>query len=344
MSLLPDRITPLTQAQFTETYGGSLVCCMVSLPIYGISLLQMYIYYMNYPRDQLWIKAMVAVLVILNSLHTWMTCHTVFHYSILSYSNPLSLIDGEWSVYVANALGVPICSIIQMYFCRMVYLLAPKSWKMPALIIFTLLILAQLGFGILVGAKMFIIWELPLLKTIVHPAIVPLYSIRVISDTLTAVALCLVLYDAKSHSLFNGSSRLFKTLMVYAMERFILTTVVVIVQTGVLIAKPESIWAMVIDFVTVHLYVNSLLATLNARNTLREIKPSENIDDSAARFNSFAPSRNSRYTGTTQQGSGLESNNGKPPVNLVLGHGRDGGVRIHQDTFMLSDLKEENDV
>jgi hypothetical protein len=91
-------------------------------------------------------------------------------------------------------------------------------------------------------------------------------------------------------------------------------------------------------------YVNSLLATLNARNTLREIKPSENIDDSAARFNSFAPSRNSRYTGTTQQGSGLESNNGKPPVNLVLGHGRDGGVRIHQDTFMLSDLKEENDV
>ncbi|KAJ7708770.1 hypothetical protein B0H17DRAFT_1324896 [Mycena rosella] len=335
--LLPDRITPLTQAQFSETYGGSLICCMVSLPIYGISLLQVHMYYMNYPLDNKWIKIMVALLVIFESAHTWMTCHTVYHYSILSYSNPLSLIDGEWSVYTANALGIPIVLLIQIYFSRMVYLLAHKKWKLLVIIVFGLLIVAQIGFGIYTCVERFKIWELPKLKALVYPALVPLYGIRVVSDAITAGALCLVLYDATIHTLFHGSSKLFKTLIIYAMNRFILTTVVVIVQTSVLLAKPASIWAMVLEFITVHLYVNSLLATLNARKSLREIGPSLVQDDLEKSMPKFkAPSRYS----STQNGSRLESN-GQPPVNLYLGkQGNRGGVKIDQDTFTMSDLEE----
>ncbi|THU98492.1 hypothetical protein K435DRAFT_964930 [Dendrothele bispora CBS 962.96] len=59
--------------------------------------------------------------------------------------------------------------------------------------------------------------------------------------------------------------------MIYAMERFALTTVVVVVQTIVLIAKPTSIWAMCIEFVTPQIYTNNFLATLNSRNHLRDI-------------------------------------------------------------------------
>jgi len=229
---------------------------------------------------------MVALLVIFESAHTWMTCHTIYHYSILSYSNPLSLIDGEWSVYTANALGIPIVFLIQIYFARMVYLLAAKAWRLVVVITFSILIVAQIAFGIYASVDMFVIWDLPSLKKMVHPALVPLYCIRLVSDAITATALCVVLYDATSRSIFRGSNRLFKTLIVYAMERFILTTVVVIVQTIVLIAKPTSIWAMVLDFVTVHLYVNSLLATLNARQKLRTMGPESNIgnDESTPKF------------------------------------------------------------
>jgi len=331
MSLVPNRITPVTQAQFSETYGGSLICCMVSLPIYGISLLQAYMYYLNYPRDSRWIKTMVALLMIFGSAHTWMTCHTVYHYSILSYSNPLSLIDGEWSVYTANALGIPICVLIQIYFSRMVYLLAKKQWKIPVIITFGILIVAQIAFGIFVSVQMFRLWELPKLTQLVYPALVPLYSIRVVSDTITAVALCLVLYEATTTSAFRGSSRLFKTLIVYAMNRFILTTVVVVVQTSVLIAKPGSIWAMVFEFVTVHLYINSLLATLNARKNLREIGPnSVQEKDSMPRFGG----QSNTYR-TTQATSRTEANG--TPVFLQKGS---HGVLVDQDTFVMSDLEE----
>ncbi|KAJ7777351.1 hypothetical protein B0H16DRAFT_1505210 [Mycena metata] len=334
-SLLPDRITPLTQAEFSETHGGTLVCCMVSLPIFGISLLQAYIYYLNYPRDNKWLKTMVALLLFFESTLTWMGCQSVYHYLILGYSNPLSLIDGDWSVYVANALGIPICFLIQIYFSRMVYLLAKKKWKVTAVIIFGVLIIGQIVFGIYAVVKFFVLWELPKLKAVVYPALVPLYSTRVVSDTLTAVALCIVLYDASTHSVFKGSSNLFKTLMIYAMNRFILTTVVVVIQTCVLIAKPGSLWAMAMDAITPHLYVNSLLATLNARKKLREIGP-PGYNNQESMFASA-----SRYIGSTQAADRTESS-GKPSVNLFLGkRGNDGGVRIDQETFTMPEISDD---
>ncbi|KAJ7496795.1 hypothetical protein FB451DRAFT_203712 [Mycena latifolia] len=324
-AVIPDRITPITQAQFSETYGGSLICCMIALPIYGISLLQTYMYYINYPKDSRWIKGMVALLLTIESAHTWLICHTVYHYSILSYSNPLSLFDGEWSVYTANSLGVPTCFVIQIYFARMIYLLAKKKWKLSVLIISVFLIIGQIVMGIYTTVQMFQIWDLPKLSALVYRALVPLYVIRVVSDILTAVALCLVLYDAAAHSIFRGSSKMFKTLIVYAMNRFILTTVVVIIQTSFLIAKPGSIWAMVIEFVTVHLYVNSVLATLNARNSLRKTGPHDEATSTT------------KYS--TQNSARTDLSGGRPPVNLILGK-KLGGVKIDQDTFMMSDLEE----
>ncbi|GJJ10293.1 hypothetical protein Clacol_004519 [Clathrus columnatus] len=38
-----------------------------------------------------------------------------------------------------------------------------------------------------------------------------------------------------------------------------------------LVARPTSLWAMAIEFVTVGLYINSLLASLNSRSQLREM-------------------------------------------------------------------------
>jgi len=336
--LLPDRTTPLTQAQFSETYGSSLICCMISLPIYGISLLQVYMYYINYPRDSRWIKTMVALLVIFQSVHTGLTCNTVYHYTVLSYSKPLSLIDGEWSIYTANALGIPIVFLIQIYFARMVYLLAKIRWKLAVIITFSVLVAAQIAFGIYVSVEMFIIWDPANLKSIVDTGLVPLYCIRVVSDAITAVVLCVVLYEASSRlAIFTGSKRLFKTLMVYAMNRFILTTVVVVIQTIVLLVKPGSIWAMVLDVVTVHLYVNSLLATLNARHQLRTMGPQSNIAIEESTPNLFS---GSRYIST--EPNRAESN--VKPAQINLFRGKKQGDVVDPDgeqyTYKMAELGE----
>ncbi|KAK7449252.1 hypothetical protein VKT23_013397 [Stygiomarasmius scandens] len=138
----------------------------------------------------------------------------------------------------------------------------------------------------------------------VYDAMVPLFVIRVLSDTVTAVALCVILFD--SRTAFARSLRLIKTLMIYAMERFVLTTLVVFVQTIILIAKPKSIWAMVIEFVTAQLYTNSFLATLNSRNHLRGIGSGDSEYVSVSGFRSKIEIKRSIQISTNSTGSGVK--------------------------------------
>ncbi|KAK7464979.1 hypothetical protein VKT23_006187 [Stygiomarasmius scandens] len=90
-----------------------------------------------------------------------------------------------------------------------------------------------------------------------------------LSDALTTSALCATLYDAKVH--FKPSVKLVRTIIVYAMNRFILTTIIGCVQMIVMIINPHNQAILAADFISAHLYINSFLATLNARNRIRAI-------------------------------------------------------------------------
>ncbi|KAK7029614.1 hypothetical protein VNI00_014312 [Paramarasmius palmivorus] len=363
MSGLPDRPTPFTQEQFSETYGGSLICCMFSLPLYGISLLQIYIYFLNYPRDSKWIKLMVIVLGITESVHEWMTCHTVYHYSVrmiypvnaTRHGND-DLSDPELQSTGVSNTGRVVCLCGERH--RDYHLLYDRTVLRKALengaYGIAVLILGQLGFGLYVVVEMYRIWEIPKLHVIVYPGLVPMYVIRVFVDGLTAGVLCTVLHGAQTATDFKGSVRLFRTLMIYAMNRFLLTTLVVIMQTIVLLVRPTSIWAMVMDFITAHLYVNSLLATLNAREHLRKLgRTTDTVTYGSHQATSF------KFTSgpggdiegqAAARSQGTESTltyaTSDPQIKLPASKGRldetldgeDHGVKVRTETFVMSDL------
>lgn len=287
---------------------------MVMLMLYGLSVLQTYMYFLKYENDGAVMKAMVLVLWMLGTTHATFVCHTVYHYLVLSYTNPLSLIDGEWSVYAATCVGVVSCFIVQIFFARMIYHLTTHMWRLVLTTVFTILILGQVAFGVELSVKLFQIWQLPKLKAAVYVAMVPLFTIRVVSDAVTASTLCFTLYKTRPSQ--PRSIRLVNTLIVYAINRFVLTTVVVVVQTIILIVRPDSIWAMVIEFVSVHLYVNSLLATLNSRSHLRNMG-TDYI--STARFSGFAVrGGSSRHATSTTDPRVLDVSRDARPLNVGL--------------------------
>ncbi|KAJ6542600.1 hypothetical protein B0H19DRAFT_1238918 [Mycena capillaripes] len=278
------------------------------------------------------------------SVRTWLSdraLQTVYHYTVLSYSKPLSLIDGDWWVHSSSLShhflvnpGLSISFNREDPYCfshpnvRMIILLhiglplnslllnlTHNQWRRN---IGSLRLSSLLYVG-----KAFGICEYPLLFVIAADE-------RFDTPT-TCRCKCRYFFDRRSfidtndRSIFpldniqwvmesqyvehtdlnpwTRSKKLFKALMLYAMNRFILTTsirsVVVIVQTIVLIVKPDSVWAMVLDVITVHLYVNSLLATLNARQKLRAIGPQSKIGNASVpnilsgsrRYSSTEPNR-----------------------------------------------------
>ncbi|KAF8490196.1 hypothetical protein BU17DRAFT_72722 [Hysterangium stoloniferum] len=196
---------------------------------------------------------------VMETLHAVFVCRTVYHYTILSYSNPLLVMSGVWyQAAVEKRFQLILCSLIQIFFSKMIY--HTHGSLKPLFKTFVLSALRENVGGILISVFQF--WKTPSkLRDMVYVMMVPLFTSRVVADCCTTVTLCIVLYRTRPR-----------------FKRFILTTIVVIVQTIILLAQPDTIWAMTIEFVTVHLYVNSFLASLNARNHLRKIDtPGEHI-------------------------------------------------------------------
>ncbi|KAF7377466.1 hypothetical protein MSAN_00168400 [Mycena sanguinolenta] len=265
------------------------VCCQVMLPFFGLSIIQVYLYFLKYEADSRWLKTFVAFIWALGAVHAVMVCHTVYHYLVLSYTNPLSLIQGEWSVYASTAVSIFSCFLIQIFFARMLFRLTNGKWRIFIAAVYGALIPTQIAFGLLVIYKLFALWDLPKLHAMVYSPLVPLFSLRVVTDAFTSITLCIVLYDSRTD--FGESRRLIRTLIVYAINRFILTTVVLVAQVIFLVLKPDSIGAMVMEFVTAHLYINSFLATLNARASLRQGQVVDMSEATTFKITSRTPER-----------------------------------------------------
>ncbi|KAF4575452.1 hypothetical protein EYR36_006812 [Pleurotus pulmonarius] len=244
--------------------------------------------------------------------------HTVWHYSVKSYSRPEILPDGEWSVY---SFTLPD----ELY----VLLKVTKRWRKLLTGTMVILLCAQTGFGVYFAYSLFHLWDLLRLHEAVFTAMVPYYILRVVLDAMVSATLCIILYDARG---FTRSMKLIKTLIVYSMNRFLLTTIVVVAQTIILIAKPESIWAMVIEFISAQLYVNSFLAMLNSRNRLRNIGGQESVyvySNSRQGVSAVSVPRFKRESyGETQRGE-----EDKYPTSDAI-----SGIRVGTETVALSDF------
>ncbi|KAJ7580285.1 hypothetical protein C8J56DRAFT_1030155 [Mycena floridula] len=290
-SLIPNRITPISQELFAQTYGWSLVCVMVMLVLYGVALLQANDTNLSSTwLNHIALKSLVFLVWIFATVHTVFVCIGAYHFDIVTYSQPILVVTGEWSVLVV------VCFFVQIFCARMLYAISRKKWRIFLTGVLSALILAQVGLGIFLSVKLFQLWDPEKIVGATYIAMIPLFAVRVVSDSFTSISLCIILYD--SQPIFSRSAKLLRTLIMYAMNRFVMTTIVVIAQTVILIIEPGSIWAMSMDIVNVQIYVNSFLSILNSRNHLREIGSGNQMSSipialSAVRFKPASQGANS---------------------------------------------------
>ncbi|KAI6156395.1 hypothetical protein EDD17DRAFT_1512467 [Pisolithus thermaeus] len=96
----------------------------------------------------------------------------------------------------------------------------------------------------------------------------PAVCTLLLSEVLNTGSLCVLLYDKSSRSAVPRTKRLLNTLIIYAINRCLLTLLVVIAEAAVDIDDIVA-WTMATNFLTSGLYANSLLASLNTRQHLR---------------------------------------------------------------------------
>jgi hypothetical protein len=287
MSALP----ALPRIDITNTVGSSLVGALISAILYGLTSLQTYLYFLYYPKDTFGTKALVTTIWVLDTVHTAFMSICVYHYLVSNYFNPIALASGHWSLFVSVALNVVVACIVQTFFViRIFRLCGPKSrWIVTAIL--SLTVLAHFAFGIETVVYLFIKKFLVKLPEISLIAATPFAIFAVLSDILIAGSLCYLLHGSRTG--FKRTDTMVSTLIIYAINRCLLTSVVAVVEVIVFSALPHSLWYLAIDFVIGKLYANSLLATLNCRVAIRNAKGStfNSVHLSGLEFNSNSSRR-----------------------------------------------------
>ncbi|KAL7284836.1 hypothetical protein ACG7TL_002149 [Trametes sanguinea] len=119
--------------------------------LYGITIMQAYVYYRRYLQDGAALKFFVAFLIVLDTLTTVFAAHGLHTYVVDDYLQPAKVNTIVWSLITENYLCILTAVVVQFYFAQRLWILSHRSIALTGTI--AVLALVSLGTGTWVGAE-----------------------------------------------------------------------------------------------------------------------------------------------------------------------------------------------
>jgi hypothetical protein len=251
-----------------KTLGAYLIGTFVSAVLYGISCLQTFAYYRTYSKDRLVLRLTVAALWIFETLHIALNMHATYHYLVTTRLDPVVSFKPIRTSVLAVAATTVIVLITHVCYSYRVFTVTRKNWWIASPIL-------ALSMGAFVSGIVATVASLQRHDwTKVATGINTLtwarsgLALSVAADVLIAGSLVFYLHGARTGH--KRTDTLVTKLIVITINNGVLTSLLNIAVLITSFASSTSIIYMAILQVAGNLYTNSLMATLNARNMLRE--------------------------------------------------------------------------
>ncbi|KAJ7222087.1 hypothetical protein GGX14DRAFT_694459 [Mycena pura] len=261
-----------------ELSAAAFIGYGVSTVAYGISVVQVYLYFRNYPKDSIFLKLTVAALWTLDTLSSIAMSHALYTLYVLNFNNLFADAQMPWILYVP-------------FFSPSLYGVLPLSLQTR---IFLTAIYADL---------------VSTLLSIPPQSMVKTYqSTGLVCDITVTTSLIYYLRSRKAAGV-RSTRDMIDSLIMHAMSRGILTAVCLTMLFILDIAYPTHFYWIPFYELLGKLYVNSILATLNVRTSVRGKGQLEVSTRSALRVMEFA------------SGSGFTPRSGSKTTNSGVGSG-----------------------
>ncbi|TBU55530.1 hypothetical protein BD310DRAFT_683566 [Dichomitus squalens] len=243
---LPHLMAPAVALD--DTLGAAFIGDILAACLYGLTTLQTYIYYGRSGRDLKTLKSLIAFLWFLDTLHLLLISHTVYVYAVSGFGNLLALLEPTWSILAHIIVtgisdGCWLCATIALSSC----VAFGGSLAYP-----------------IKGFQLQTYFELENVSWLLYFSL----STALVTDLIIAATLCILL--ASRRTVFTRVNLTVRTLILYTVNTGALTTLCALVCLIAYAATPHSFVYITFYFLLPKLFLNSLLATLNARKSLRE--------------------------------------------------------------------------
>ncbi|EMD31217.1 hypothetical protein CERSUDRAFT_89243 [Gelatoporia subvermispora B] len=263
-STIPSNVL---HSQVEPSIGGSMLGMILSIMFYGVTLLQTYIYYDSYWGDPSLMRIYVAVLFVLDTAQVVAVIDAVWFYVVPNFGNVDALSGVHPSLAVEIGITISIGLLVQSFFAMRVRFMSGRNRIIPALIF--ALTLAQFALGI---------YYATISDRIDQPIAIQHRVIKILLASLACgmaadflITTSLVYYLHRGRSGLRTTDRLINILITYTINTGSLTLLAAMCTIILNQLKPTLFWDVVPYFLLSKCYVNSTLATLNARTRLRNM-------------------------------------------------------------------------
>ncbi|KAJ6539006.1 hypothetical protein B0H19DRAFT_337450 [Mycena capillaripes] len=254
-------------ASIDNTMGSALLGCIFAAGLYGVSCVQTWYYFNRYGSTDLWyIKVLVGLVFVCDSIHQALISHTVYWYVITNYSHPEALSNLVWSILLEVLFNGLIGLIVQSFLTMRVWRLSNRNKALTA--VTASLVLAEFGCSVAftIQSLQLRTWkELGELKGLSM-------SVNVLgaaSDFF--IAMILVYYLRRSRTGFKKSDTMITKLIMFSVSTGLLTSICAVASLVSILVWGQTLIYVAFYFSLGRLYFNSVLATLNARKDIRAL-------------------------------------------------------------------------
>ncbi|OBZ65631.1 hypothetical protein A0H81_14443 [Grifola frondosa] len=252
-----------------SSVGAILLGTLIATFLSGVVSMQTLYYFRLYPDDARKCKVVALVIWFLDIMHTTMAVAANWHDLITKWGDGSIFDYIPWMIGVTVVITAIMTFIVQSFFAHRVFIVShgnivitvPIAWRHPVASTYEMIRLKSYAVFVRQYSWVFTLG----------------LSLSSALDVLVTASLCYFLRRSRTGL---SMDRVINSLTLYTLENGMLTCVTTIITLICWISMPHNLIFLGFHLAITKLYANSLLATLNARHSLRLHMASPQVFDS----------------------------------------------------------------
>jgi hypothetical protein len=256
------------QISIPKTLGALLIGGLFASMLSGFVIIQVVVYFKTYQSDHNRLKILVLAVWLLDTCHTICIWLSLWSYFIDYYGNFLHIDDIHWSLALSVLFPAFLTLLVHIFFAQRIFMLSKRNYILTIPIV--VLAILRLVSACVTTSFMLRLGTFTTFKADVKFIFTTGLALSTSVDVIITASLFVLLQSSRT-----GAATLdavIDTLIRYTFETSTLTCAGTIASMLCWIIIPNNLIFMGLHFVIGKLYANSLLVTLNTRESIRRAR------------------------------------------------------------------------
>ncbi|KAI9446100.1 hypothetical protein H4582DRAFT_1903448 [Lactarius indigo] len=262
--------TPPALPNLEEIIAPMLLGALWNWTLYGVLVVQLYVYTYNFPGDRTPLKLLVYSIFLIETVQTALTGADLYYWLVSGFGNIGRLTSPHLSGFDVPIIGSIVSLAVQFFFVYRIWILSERSYRFLFIGVIICLCSITAVVGACIGGVYVYIHKKFVTGRVLKVLALIWVSGNALSDILIAASMLYHLVRRRSEGGRNYSDHVLSKVVRLTIETNVLTMTVGIVSLLMFAIFPDKRWFTCPTAILGKLYSNTLLVSLNNRISLRE--------------------------------------------------------------------------